>query len=97
MSILLSFYQPALPIDRIIVRDALSVDAVAMDVVFVGGGPAGFAGAMELARLVKRENESGGSRRRSRASPPVLQNGAPRGFPVWIRWIHYANTAEESV
>ncbi len=32
-----------------------------MDVVFVGGGPAGFAGAIELARLVKRDNEAGGT------------------------------------
>ncbi len=32
-----------------------------MDVVFVGGGPAGFAGAIELANLVKKDNEAGGS------------------------------------
>jgi len=31
-----------------------------MDVLFVGGGPAGLAGAIELARLVKRDNEAGG-------------------------------------
>jgi electron-transferring-flavoprotein dehydrogenase len=31
-----------------------------MDVVFVGGGPAGLAGAIELAQLVKRDNEAGG-------------------------------------
>jgi electron-transferring-flavoprotein dehydrogenase len=30
-----------------------------MDVVFVGGGPAGFAGAIEPGRLVKGDNESG--------------------------------------
>ncbi len=53
--------QPPLPIDRIIVRGAPDSDAVKMDVVFVGGGPAGFAGAIELARLVKRDNASGGS------------------------------------
>lgn len=61
MSIVPSRYQPPLPIDRIIVRDALDIDAVTMDVVFVGGGPAGFAGAIELARLVQREKESGGT------------------------------------
>ena len=32
-----------------------------MDVVFVGAGPAGLAGAIELARLVKEDGESGGS------------------------------------
>jgi electron-transferring-flavoprotein dehydrogenase len=31
-----------------------------MDVVFVGAGPAGLAGAIELARLVRQDNESGG-------------------------------------
>ena len=31
-----------------------------MDVLFVGGGPAGLAGAIELARLVRRDAESGG-------------------------------------
>ncbi|MEX1182384.1 MAG: electron-transfer flavoprotein:ubiquinone oxidoreductase [Gemmatimonadota bacterium] len=52
--------QPALPVDRFIVRDAPGDDAVPMDVVFVGGGPAGLAGAIELAKLVKQDNEIGG-------------------------------------
>ncbi len=52
-------YQPRLP-DRLIVKEAPDAEAVAMDVAFVGGGPAGLAGAIELARLVKRDNEAGG-------------------------------------
>ena len=31
-----------------------------MDVLFVGGGPAGLAGAIALARMVKADNEAGG-------------------------------------
>lgn len=32
-----------------------------MDVVFVGGGPAGLAGAIELSRLIREDTESGGT------------------------------------
>ena len=47
MSIVRSRYQLPLSIGRIIVRDAPVIDALTMDVVFVGGGPAGIAGAKD--------------------------------------------------
>ncbi|HYN80567.1 MAG TPA: electron-transfer flavoprotein:ubiquinone oxidoreductase [Gemmatimonadaceae bacterium] len=56
-----SEYQPPLPTERLIIREPLDSEAVPMDVVFVGGGPAGLAGAIELANLVKQDNEAGGS------------------------------------
>jgi electron-transferring-flavoprotein dehydrogenase len=54
-------FQPPLPQDRLIVGDAPDAEAIPMDVVFVGAGPAGLSGAIELARLVQRDAESGGT------------------------------------
>jgi electron-transferring-flavoprotein dehydrogenase len=53
-------HQPALPLDRLILRAPPSAEAMEMDVLIVGAGPAGLACAVELARLVKRDQDAGG-------------------------------------
>lgn len=50
--------QPSLPLDRFLLRESPDAEAVPLDVLFIGGGPAGLAGAIELARLARREAES---------------------------------------
>src|SRR4051812_358337 len=54
-------HQRQLPLDRLIIRDPPDPEAMEMDVVIVGAGPAGLACAIELTRLAKRERESGGA------------------------------------
>ncbi len=54
-------HQARLPLERLILAEPPDAEAVPMDVLFVGGGPAGLAGAIELANLVRRDNEAGGS------------------------------------
>jgi electron-transferring-flavoprotein dehydrogenase len=58
--ILPSAHQAPLPLAQLILTEPPDAEAVPMDVLFVGGGPAGLAGAIALARLVKADNEAGG-------------------------------------
>jgi electron-transferring-flavoprotein dehydrogenase len=46
--------------ERLILEEQAGPESLAMDVLFVGGGPAGLAGAIELANLVRRSNAAGG-------------------------------------
>ncbi len=76
-SILPARHQPPLPLDRLILHDAPSAEAIEMDVLIVGAGPAGLACAIELARLVKRDQENGGGI--SELSIGVLEKAAGLG------------------
>ncbi|MFL5623883.1 MAG: 4Fe-4S dicluster domain-containing protein [Gemmatimonadaceae bacterium] len=60
LKVLPSAHQAPLPLERLILTEPPDAEAVPMDVLFVGGGPAGLAGAIALARLVKADNEAGG-------------------------------------
>jgi electron-transferring-flavoprotein dehydrogenase len=52
-------HQRTLPLDQLILAEPPSAEALDMDVLFVGAGPAGLAGAIELARLVKADQAAG--------------------------------------
>ena len=55
-----SAHQPDLPVDRFLVHEAPGEEAVPLDVLIVGGGPAGLACAIELSRLAAEDAEKGG-------------------------------------
>ena len=52
-------HQPPLPAERLIIREPPGPEAEPLDVLFVGAGPAGLTGAIELSRLVAEGNEAG--------------------------------------
>ncbi|MHC4853091.1 MAG: NAD(P)/FAD-dependent oxidoreductase, partial [Planctomycetota bacterium] len=72
-----SQHQLRLPQHRLVLAETPQEDALPMDVVFVGGGPAGLAGAIELADLVKKDNESGDGL--GEVEIAVLEKGAELG------------------
>ncbi|MBI4546190.1 MAG: 4Fe-4S dicluster domain-containing protein [Gemmatimonadetes bacterium] len=54
-------YQPELPVQDLIRSQPPGGESLEMDVVFVGAGPAGLAGAIELARLARQDADAGGA------------------------------------
>jgi electron-transferring-flavoprotein dehydrogenase len=52
-------YQPELPVERMILKESPGNDATPLDVLFVGAGPAGLAGAIRLAQLAREDPDLG--------------------------------------
>jgi len=55
-----SRFQPRLPLEKLVLTGPGEGEELDVDVLFVGAGPAGLSGAIELARLVARDGEAGG-------------------------------------
>src|SRR6185295_16721632 len=53
-------FQPRLPLEKLVLTGPGEGEELDVDILFVGAGPAGLSGAIELARLVARDNEAGG-------------------------------------
>ncbi len=70
-------FQPDLPLDRLVLSEPPGEEAVEVDALFVGGGPAGLAGAIELARLSRAAEEAG--RRGGGLSIAVLEKAEGLG------------------
>ncbi|HEY8271524.1 MAG TPA: electron-transfer flavoprotein:ubiquinone oxidoreductase [Pseudobdellovibrionaceae bacterium] len=60
-------FQPPLPIEKVILKEKPQ-DPVPLDVIFVGAGPAGLSGAIELAKLIA-------NRRKQDSAFPEIQIG----------------------
>ncbi len=73
-----SDYQKHLPLSEIIIKESPSADNVAFDIVFVGAGPASLGGAIQLAKLIKEENEKSGGKL-GEVSIGVLEKSAEIG------------------
>jgi len=58
-NILPARHQPPLPLERLILNEVPGAEAIEMDVLIVGAGPAGLSCAVELARLAKHAEGSG--------------------------------------
>ena len=52
-------HQAPLPLEKLLLKEAPSAEAIEMDVVIVGAGPSGLATAIELARLAKADPSVG--------------------------------------
>lgn len=52
-------HQPPLPVERLVLREPPSEEATPLDVLFVGAGPAGLAGAIRLAQLARGDERLG--------------------------------------